>query len=70
MATSAGTWLVSAGRASIARKHLLLQYAAEIGRALGEARVSELAAYHLVCPNPANPHFRLPGWLSISRSVT
>ena len=35
-----------------------------------QARVSELAAYHLVCPSPANPNSRLPGWLSIFRSVT
>jgi hypothetical protein len=72
----AGTCLESAGRTSTAREHLRLQCEGN-NHAQGafapcseESRVSELAAYYLVCPNLANPNCRLPGWLSIFHSVT
>jgi hypothetical protein len=35
-----------------------------------DSPVSEVAAYHLVCPSPANPNSRSPGWLSTFPSVT
>ncbi len=45
-----------------------------LGRALQRQstlqKMSGIAAYHLVCPNQASLSFRLPGWLSTSRSAT